>query len=197
MAPDDRTPGLRERKKIRTRETIRREALRLFDAHGYANTTVEQIASAADVSPSTFFRYFNNKAALLIPDQMMDPIVAAFLAAPAELSPIAAYRRAVGQVFKAMAGTEWAAEMERQSLLYTLTEGQAALYLEWVDTIVHIAEALAERLNLPADDYRLRVTAGAMTGVMMSTMHGKPMPPDDIDRALAFLDDGLPLPKGD
>lgn len=197
MAPDDRPPGLRERKKIRTRETIRREALRLFDANGYANTTVEQIAAAADVSPSTFFRYFSNKASLLIPDQMLDPIIEAFLAAPSDLSPIAAYRRAVGQAFSSMAGTEWAAEIERQSLLYTLTEGQAALYLEWIDTIAQIAEALAVRLDLPADDYRLRVTAGAMAGVMMSAMDGRPMPPEEIDRALAFLDAGLPLPSDD
>ena len=197
MAPDDRPPGLRERKKIRTRETIRREALRLFDANGYANTTVEQIAAAADVSPSTFFRYFSNKASLLIPDQMLDPIIEAFLAAPSDLSPIAAYRRAVGQAFSSMAGTEWAAEIERQSLLYTLTEGQAALYLEWIDTIAQIAEALAVRLDLPADDYRLRVPAGAMAGVMMSAMAGRPMPPEEIARALAFLDAGLPLPSDD
>ena len=197
MAPDDPPLGLRERKKLRTRETIRREALRLFDAHGYTNTTVEQIATAADVSPSTFFRYFNNKAALLIPAQLMDPIIEAFLAAPAELSPIAAYRLAVKQTLSTLAGAEWAGEIKRQDLLYTLPEGQAALYLEWIKAIAQITEALAVRLNLPADDYRLRVTAGAMAGAMMSAIDGKPMPPDEIDRALAFLDDGLPLQSQD
>jgi hypothetical protein len=54
---------------------------------------------AADVSPSTFFRYFTNKEALLIPDQLMDPIIDVFINAPAELSPVAAYRLAVGQMF--------------------------------------------------------------------------------------------------
>ena len=66
------TPGLRERKKMRTRETIRREAFRLFDAQGFGATTVEQIAEASDISASTFFRYFPNKAALLIPNQLLD-----------------------------------------------------------------------------------------------------------------------------
>ena len=56
MQVTDRPLGLRERKKIKTRQAIRREAFRLFDANGYAATTVEQIADAADVSPSTFFR---------------------------------------------------------------------------------------------------------------------------------------------
>ena len=45
--------GLRERKKIKTRRAIRREAFRLIEQNGYAATTVEQIAQAADVSPST------------------------------------------------------------------------------------------------------------------------------------------------
>jgi AcrR family transcriptional regulator len=48
--------GLRDRKKIQTRVTIRHEAMRLIEENGYANTTVEQIADAAEVSPSTFFR---------------------------------------------------------------------------------------------------------------------------------------------
>jgi AcrR family transcriptional regulator len=48
--------GLRDRKKIRTRETIRSEAMRLIVANGYANTTIEQIADAADIAASTFFR---------------------------------------------------------------------------------------------------------------------------------------------
>ena len=193
MASDSQAPGLRERKKMKTREAIRREALRLFEANGYPGTTVEQIAQAADVSPSTFFRYFSNKAALLIPDQLMEPIIEAFLKAPPELSPVAAYRQAVEQMFTNMASVEWAPEMARQRLLYTLPEAQGALYSEYIHTIELITEALALRVNRPADDIELRTTAGAITGVLMTALHGTPMEPEAIYHALDFLDAGLPL----
>jgi AcrR family transcriptional regulator len=193
MASDSQAPGLRERKKMKTREAIRREALRLFETKGYAGTTVEQIAQAADVSPSTFFRYFSNKAALLIPDQLMEPIIEAFLKASPELSPVAAYRRAVEQTFNNMAGVEWAPEMARQRLLYALPDAKGALYTEYIHTIELITDALALRLSRPADDIEVRATAGAIAGVLMTTLHGTPMEPDAIYHALDFLDAGLPL----
>jgi len=53
--------GLRELKKQRTRLALIDSALELFLAHGYENTTIDEIAAAADVSQRTFFRYFATK----------------------------------------------------------------------------------------------------------------------------------------
>ncbi|WP_159229731.1 TetR family transcriptional regulator [Mycolicibacterium vanbaalenii] len=192
MTTDDEM-GLRERKKRRTRETVRLAAYELFEKNGYPDTTIEQIAELADVSPRTFFRYFPNKAALLVPDQLMEPIIELFLAAPPELRPIPAYRHALEQVFAGMAGPEWGEEIARQQLLYTLPEAAGALYNEYVHVIDLITDALATRLNRPADDPMLRITAGAMTGVMMAALHGTPMSPESIFAGLDFLDAGLPL----
>ena len=185
--------GLRERKKRRTREAVRLAAFDLFQKHGYPDTTIEQISELADVSPRTFFRYFPNKAALLIPDQLMEPIIQFFLDAPAEMRPIVAYKHALEQVFSGLAGEEWGAEMARQQLLYTLPEAGGALYNEYIHTIELITEALAVRLNRPATDPELRITAGAMTGVFMAALHGTPMAPGAIFQGLDFLDAGLPL----
>jgi AcrR family transcriptional regulator len=71
--------GLRERKKLRTRATLIEAAADLCLRQGFDNTTVDQIAAAADVSPRTFSRYFPTKDAVIaaIADEMDTYIAAA------------------------------------------------------------------------------------------------------------------------
>src|SRR5215467_4794255 len=93
-APSMQHVGLRERKKARTRAAIREHALRLFREQGYDATTVDQIAEAADVSPSTFFRYFPTKEDVVLQDDLDILAVGAFEHQPPDMSPIAAFRAA-------------------------------------------------------------------------------------------------------
>jgi AcrR family transcriptional regulator len=58
--------NLRERKKLAAWRAIRAAAMRLFEEQGYEATTIEQIASAANVSRATFFNYFASKEAVVL-----------------------------------------------------------------------------------------------------------------------------------
>src|ERR1700751_6204579 len=100
-------PSLRERKKARTRASLREHALRLFREQGYQATTVEQIAAAAEVSPSTFFRYIPTKEDLVLQDDMDVRMVEAFARQPADLTPIAAVRGAMLEARDSFTTAEW------------------------------------------------------------------------------------------
>ena len=82
------TPGLRERKKAKTRAAIQTQALRLIAEQGYEATTVEQIAEAAEISPSTFFRYFPTKEDVVVEDDYDPLLVVAFGSAGASDRPL-------------------------------------------------------------------------------------------------------------
>ncbi len=194
MPAGEHPVSLRERKKLKTREAIRREAFRLFDENGYANTTVEQIADAAEVSPSTFFRYFPSKESVLLADDM-DPVMLEALARqPADLSPVAAFRRAAEETFATMSEDQWEVERTRQRLIFSIPEIKAAHYDEYYRTIRMIAGALSQRLGRDPEDFEIRVFAGALTGAMMGVVDRAPLSVDDMYRALDFIEKGMPLP---
>ncbi|WP_051580922.1 TetR family transcriptional regulator [Pseudonocardia acaciae] len=79
--------SLRERKKRRTRAELQRHALRLFRDRGYAETTVDDIAAAAEVSRSTFFRYFGTKEDVLLFDNV-EPAMRRMMAEVPEGTPL-------------------------------------------------------------------------------------------------------------
>src|SRR5215468_7264471 len=111
------SPGLRERKKQKTRWSIQEHALRLFQEQGYEQTTVDQIAAAAEVSPSTFFRYFKTKEDVVIDDEY-DPLLLRLLAeAPPDQPPVTALRHALTVAFQAIGPEEMAQIYQRTKLM--------------------------------------------------------------------------------
>ena len=193
MQATEQPLGLRERKKIKTRLAIRREAFRLFDANGYAATTIEQIADAAEVSPSTFFRYFPSKESLLLADDLDPLVLAAFKAQPPDLSPSQAIRRAYETTMAGLSPEQLEFESTRQRLIFSIPELKAAMYDEYYRTVSVMAEALGDRIGRPAGDFEVRVFVGAMVGAMMAAYDSAPKTADTIYRALDFLDAGMPL----
>lgn len=181
------TPGLRERKKNDTRLAIRREAFRLSEEQGFVNTTVEQIAEAADVSPRTFYRYFSTKESVLICNEV-EPIIQALADAPSDLSPVAAYRHAVKAYFRSLTDDEREDSMVGQQLLYTVPEARGLLYSEYTKLIDLMADALAIRAQASVDPVEHRVIAGAIVGVLIAASDNTPFPEHVLMRSLEILD---------
>ncbi|GIF14585.1 TetR family transcriptional regulator [Actinoplanes teichomyceticus] len=195
--------SLRERKKAKTRAAIREHAMRLFEEQGYASTTVEQIAEAAEVSPSTFFRYFPAKEDVILTDDYDPLIVAAIRAQPPEVPPIRAVRHAMREVFAGLPAEAWASEQRRQRLFAQVPELRARALHQMGEALDLITGAIAERVGLPADDIRVRAVGGAVTGVVMAVLPPGRMTGEtslenaDLERlqeGLALLEQGLPLP---
>jgi len=91
----------RDRKKRETRQRIISAAIRLFDEQGYEETTVEQVAKAADVDPKTFFNYFRTKADVLFGE--LDLELDVLLAAIADRRPGESPGEVVRRAFQAYA----------------------------------------------------------------------------------------------
>ncbi|WP_280431059.1 TetR family transcriptional regulator [Nocardia brasiliensis] len=186
-------PGLRERKKERTRRTIRLEAFRLFREQGYGETTVEQIAAAAEVSPSTFFRYFPSKEQLVLADDLDPVLMAVFQAQPPEVPPLQAFRDAIAEVFGTLPASELAFEQERQALVYHVPELRSAIGQEMLRSIELSAGMLAERLGVSPDDFEVRVLSGALAGIALAIATIAPVNAENLAKAMEFLEAGLPL----
>lgn len=95
--------GLRERKKQRTRQAIATAALRLFAERGYEETTIADIAAAADVSPRTFFSYFPSKEDVVFAeiDDRLAEVAERLRRTPGE-SPMETIRRSIVDVLEAV-----------------------------------------------------------------------------------------------
>ncbi len=190
--------GLRERKKAKTRAAIQQHALRLFRDQGYSATTVTQIAEAAEISESTFFRYFPTKEHVILEDEFDDPLMAAFGEQPPEVTPIQAMRGALHAVLGALPAEDRAEIRERADLIFSVPELRAAMAGRIVETLQRTSEQLAVRMGRPADDIGVRTLAGALIGAMMSVTVGAAGDPtadyvELIDAAMGRLEAGFPV----
>lgn len=210
-SPVERPTGLRERKKARTRDAIQQHALKLFDANGYAETTTEQIAEAAEVSPSTFFRYFPTKEDTVLYDRVDSLLIESFLDQPEAHSALRALRCALRETFGQMSVEEAAVEASRQRLFYNVPALRSRLMERLVDTMSLVSDAVATRVGVDRNDPRVRVFTGATFGVIMAAIYNRPeAPPADeppatmseqlvaaIDSDLQVLEGGLPFETAD
>jgi len=191
-------PGLRERKKARTRATIQSCALRLFREQGYDATTIEQIIDAADVSETTFFRYFPTKEDVVLDDSYDPMLIEAFQAQPPEAPPVQALRAAFAATFAGMTARQQAEQNERITLIFSVPRLRAAMLDQISQAMQLLARAIAERAGRRPDDFTVRTVAGAIVGAAMAVSAAVTDDPDAdlpalIDQAIAHLEPGLTL----
>jgi AcrR family transcriptional regulator len=193
-----RRSSLRERKKAKTRAAIQQQALRLFHEQGYAATTVEQIAAAVEVSPSTFFRYFPTKEDVVLYDDLDPLFFAAFEAQPPELTPIQAMRGALHLVFAGLSGEEMEQQQVRTELILEVPELRMRMLDQFANLVDLLAELVGKRVGRSANDFRVRAFSGALMGTLLA-----PILADlqgtlsdyiaQMEDSLDFLEAGLPL----
>lgn len=162
--------GLRERKKLKTRRAIRAAAFSRFAAQGYEGTTVDQIAADADVSPSTFFRYFPTKEDLVITDDY-DPIMEAELRSrPADESIVESVLQAMIQPLRSVLVNEHEDMLMRMRLLRENPTVRARSLVEVTRTRDMLLRVFAERTGRPPEDLELRVQIAALLAVSSETV---------------------------
>ncbi|MFD3995480.1 TetR/AcrR family transcriptional regulator [Streptomyces sp. NPDC058548] len=170
-------PGLRERKKQRTREALIKVALELFTAHGYERTTVDEIVDTVEVSQRTFFRYFSSKEEVAFAVQQMveERFVEALRRRPPGEGPFDAMRNAVLSGWDTIgdAITE-VVPLELYLRTFQMIESTPALLAVHLRRSTEMEETLAriiaEREGLDVDaDPRPRIAVAAFSGVMRVT----------------------------
>jgi AcrR family transcriptional regulator len=191
--------GLRERKKLKTRRSIQEHALRLFQEQGYEATTVEQIAEAAEVSPSTFFRYFPTKEDTVLTDEYDPLILEALRAQPPELSPAEALRNVLRELIGEMLSADRQRILDRSRLMLSVPALRARQWEQTKATQERIVEALAARLGRPASDFELQAFGAAIIAVWETTLLAWVESGGEgdilalLDRGVDFLTAGCPI----
>ncbi|MFJ3042679.1 TetR family transcriptional regulator [Streptomyces tendae] len=176
-APAASRPGLRELKKQRTRDLLLRSALELFTERGYEETTVDDIAEAADVSQRTFFRYFASKedAAFFVSRLAESRFVDAVHARPPEEAPLDALRLALAESWSTIGeAVEQLVPLELHMRFYRVIESTPALLAAHLRRATELEEEIArvvagrEGLDLDTDP-RPRVVVAVFGAVMRVT----------------------------
>jgi AcrR family transcriptional regulator len=158
--------GLRERKKIKLRRSAQREALRLFAEQGYEATTVEEIADAADISTSTFYRYFPTKEDVVLDDEY-DPIVEQVIGSGDDNQPLVTTVRVAIAALAAAVELERDAALARLKLFASVPALRARQGAEGRKTFDLYLQLFSDRSGRPIDDYQLRVTTAAFVAALL------------------------------
>jgi len=171
MSEDTPVVGLRERKRYAAMRLVQEVALDLFDAHGYADVTVERIAAASDVSPSSVYRYFGTKEHIVLWDEN-DPIWSARI--PQGLRsrpPLESLRFMVGAFTSGVLTSDQARLRRRISLIMREPSIEAASALQAYHAAEAFGTAVSEALGREHGDLEVQLFSHAVVGAVVGGLH--------------------------
>jgi AcrR family transcriptional regulator len=158
-------PGLRERKRQQTRERLSRAAMALFLERGFEATTLDDIASAADISRRSFFHYFDSKEDVVFAwhEEITAALVAAIGARPASESMLAAAENAISAMARQIEPGE-AIAMARLKRDNPALQARDQVKYEQLERA--LADALGRRAGHKAEKLGARLVAMIAAGAM-------------------------------
>ena len=165
--PLDEPPrSLRERRRLRTRQTIQAEALRLFAAKGFQATTIEEIAAAAEIAPRTFVRYFPTKEEVVFWSEY-PPMLAGFVATRPDDEPaLAALHHGIVEGLAAIWDQDEGRTLERLRLAFRTPALHPRMRQQQAHWAAGLAEILADRLGQRPDNLQVRAIAAAVAAAV-------------------------------
>jgi len=198
--PNSGEISVRAQKKAAARANVLDIAHRLFRAQGFGGTTIEQICAKAQISKRTFFRYFRDKESLVFPnrEERLEGFVAFLKQNQNAANPFETLRMAT-QLFGFEYNKNRERLQEKQAIIHAsadLLAREREIDLDWQFAIANAFSARAG--NSPDGDLWARVLAGAIMGVVRSTMNFwfERNCEDDLTKlgldALNYLEKGFP-----
>jgi AcrR family transcriptional regulator len=190
--------GLRERKKLQTRDRIASEALHLFAERGYDETTLADIAAAADVAPRTIFAYFDNKEDIVLCKELdlLDTLRRKLDERPPGTTTVDALRAFLSTIEPADEQAKLRKQILQDNPSLQMRMGARHGQLEPM-----LAESIATDLAADADDIRPLLIAASMTAAFTAVrdrFHEGESGDEPINHAdaMAILDQVLEFLRG-
>lgn len=167
MDEENRTSDLRARKRTRTKLMVQAEALRLFVAKGYEQTTVDDIAHAAAMSPRTFFRYFATKEDVVLWDEYDElPFAETWRRGQGD-EPMTRLVSSIRFMIEDLCRRDAALLLTRFKLSLAVPEIRARFLDRSFIMAGPYYEHLAEAFGVAPDDTRLRVSVAVLIAATM------------------------------
>jgi AcrR family transcriptional regulator len=165
--PPAGAPDLRWRKRVRTKQMVQKEALRLFADKGYDQTTIDDIAHAAAMSPRTFFRYFPAKEDVVLWDEYDEQPFEEFWQGPAGGDPYSWLILRVREVIGELYAKDPELLLARIKLSFSVPDIRARFINHQMALVGPYLDQLSAAVRAPRDDLRLLVTLAALFSAMM------------------------------